>query len=44
MIKSGAQRIASELGLMLVAPDTSPRETGIPNEDTEWDFGSGASF
>src|SRR5574337_825958 len=26
MIKAGAQRIAAELGLMLVAPDTSPRD------------------
>src|SRR6185437_13215133 len=28
-IKAGAQRVAAELGLMLVAPDTSPRDTGI---------------
>ncbi|MGA1285376.1 MAG: S-formylglutathione hydrolase [Prochlorothrix sp.] len=44
MIKAGAQRYAAEHGLMLVAPDTSPRGTGIAQEDEEWDLGSGASF
>ncbi|MCZ6827398.1 MAG: S-formylglutathione hydrolase [Gammaproteobacteria bacterium] len=44
MLKSGAQRYASELGIALVAPDTSPRETGTAGEDDEWDFGSGAGF
>jgi S-formylglutathione hydrolase len=44
MIKSGAQRHAAEHGLMLVAPDTSPRDTGIPGEDDDWDFGTGAGF
>jgi S-formylglutathione hydrolase len=29
---------------MLVAPDTSPRNTGIPSEDDDWDFGTGAGF
>ncbi len=29
---------------MLVAPDTSPRDTGIPGEDEDWDFGTGAGF
>ena len=43
-IKAGAQRVAAELGLMLVAPDTSPRRTGIDGETAEWDFGSGAGF
>ena len=42
--KAGAQRYAAELGIMLVAPDTSPRNTGIPHEDDEWDLGSGAGF
>ena len=42
--KAGAQRSAAELGIMLVAPDTSPRNTGIPNENEEWDLGSGAGF
>jgi S-formylglutathione hydrolase len=44
MIKGGAQRLAAELGLMLVAPDTSPRGAGIPGEAAEWDFGVGAGF
>jgi len=44
MVKAGAQRVAAELGLTLLAPDTSPRATGIPGEDAEWDFGIGAGF
>ena len=44
MIKAGAQRIAAELGLMLVAPDTSPRNTGIPGATGDWEFGEGAGF
>ena len=44
MIKAGAQRVAAEYGLMLVAPDTSPRGLGLPGEDEDWDFGSGAGF
>ncbi|MDR7928551.1 S-formylglutathione hydrolase [Acidithiobacillus thiooxidans] len=44
MIKAGAQRYAAELGLILVAPDTSPRNTGIAGENDDWDFGSGAGF
>jgi len=44
MIKSGAQRVAAELGLALLAPDTSPRGLGLPGEDDDWDFGSGAGF
>jgi S-formylglutathione hydrolase len=43
-IKSGAQRVASELGLMLVSPDTSPRGAHIPGEADAWDFGVGAGF
>src|SRR4051812_40029513 len=39
VIKAGAQRVASALGLMLVAPDTSPRGALIPGEDEDWDFG-----
>ena len=42
--KAGAQRLAAELGLMLVAPDTSPRGTRYPGDDTDWDFGLGAGF
>ncbi|NTX64132.1 S-formylglutathione hydrolase [Myxococcus sp. CA051A] len=44
LIKGGAQRVASELGVMLVAPDTSPRGAGYPGEDASWDFGVGAGF
>ncbi|OCQ94349.1 S-formylglutathione hydrolase [Oscillatoriales cyanobacterium USR001] len=44
MIKAGAQQFAAKYGLMLVAPDTSPRNTGIPGEDEAWDLGSGAGF
>jgi len=43
-IKAGAQRVAAELGLALLGPDTSPRGLGLPGEDDDWDFGSGASF
>jgi S-formylglutathione hydrolase len=43
-IKAGAQRAASKLGLMLVSCDTSPRQTGIPGEADDWEFGSGAGF
>lgn len=44
MIKGGAQRRAAELGIMLVSPDTSPRGAGVPGEDDDWDFGTGAGF
>ena len=44
MIKAGAQRLAAELGLMLVAPDTSPRKTRFPGDDASWDFGIAAGF
>lgn len=43
-IKAGAQRVAAELGLMLVTPDTSPRETGVAGADAAWDFGTAAGF
>ena len=43
-IKAGAQRLAAELGLMLVTPDTSPRDTGVDGADASWDFGNGAGF
>jgi S-formylglutathione hydrolase len=44
MIKAGAQQFAAYYGLMLVVPDTSPRNTGIPAENQDWDLGSGAGF
>ena len=44
MIKAGAQRVAAELGLAIVCPDTSPRGTNFPGEHDDYDFGSGAGF
>jgi S-formylglutathione hydrolase len=43
-IKSHAQQTAAELGLMLVAPDTSPREPRLPGDADSWDFGYSAGF
>ena len=43
-VKAGAQRLASELGMAIVCPDTSPRGTDLPGEHDSWDFGSGAGF
>lgn len=44
-IKAGAQRTAAELGLMLIAPDTSPRGEGVPDDaEGAYDFGLGAGF
>ncbi len=42
--KAGAQRCAAEHGLIIVAPDTSPRGVNLPGEDDSYDFGSGAGF
>ena len=43
--KAGAQRVAAELDLMLIAPDTSPRGAGVPDDpDQAYDFGLGAGF
>ncbi len=42
--KAGAQRYAAEQGLILIAPDTSPRGAGVPQEDANYDFGTGAGF
>ncbi|NMF87677.1 S-formylglutathione hydrolase [Aromatoleum petrolei] len=45
MHKAGAQRVAAELGLVIVAPDTSPRGADVPGDpDGAWDFGHGAGF
>ena len=44
MIKAGAQRRAAELGIALIAPDTSPRGANIAGESDAWDFGIAASF
>jgi S-formylglutathione hydrolase len=44
MQKAGAQRMAAELGIAIVCPDTSPRGTDLPGEHDSYDFGSGAGF
>lgn len=44
MVKAGAQQYAARSGLAIVCPDTSPRQTGIPGEDDDWDLGTGAGF
>jgi S-formylglutathione hydrolase len=42
--KAGPQRVAAELGLIVVVPDTSPRGAGYAGEAEHWDFGTGAGF
>ena len=45
MQKAGAHKLAAELGLIIVAPDTSPRGAQVPDDpDGAWDFGLGAGF
>nr|WP_297460730.1 S-formylglutathione hydrolase [uncultured Halomonas sp.] len=44
MQKAGAQRLAAELGIAIVCPDTSPRGLDLPGEHDSYDFGSGAGF
>ena len=44
IVKAGAQRVAAELGLALIVPDTSPRGLKIPGEAESYDFGLGAGF
>ena len=44
MAKAGAQRLSAELGLALIAPDTSPRGANTAGEADSWDFGVGAGF
>lgn len=45
MIKAGAQKYAAEQGIILIAPDTSPRGENIPDDpEASWDFGLGAGF
>lgn len=43
-VKAGAQRYASELGLALVIPDTSPRGADVPDAVERYDLGQGAGF
>jgi len=42
--KSHALKFADKHGILLFAPDTSPKNTGIAGENADWDFGSGAGF
>jgi S-formylglutathione hydrolase len=43
--KAGSQRIAAELGIAIIAPDTSPRGDDVPDDaEKAWDFGQGAGF
>jgi len=45
VIKAGAQRYAAEYGIALIAPDTSPRGEGVPDDPAgAYDFGLGAGF
>ena len=44
MTKAGAQQLAAQWGLALIAPDTSPRGAQAPGEADSWDFGVGAGF
>lgn len=44
MIKAGAQAIAAREGIILIAPDTSPRNANIPGDNDNWDFGVAAGF
>jgi S-formylglutathione hydrolase len=44
IVKAGAQRVAAELGIAIVVPDTSPRGLGFPGEAESYDFGLGAGF
>jgi S-formylglutathione hydrolase len=44
IVKAGAQRVAAELGLAIVVPDTSPRGLNLPGEAESYDFGLGAGF
>jgi S-formylglutathione hydrolase len=42
--KAGAQRVAAELGLAIIAPDTSPRGLNVAGEAESYDLGLGAGF
>ena len=44
LIKGGAQRVAAELGVLLVASDTSPREPRLPGDDASIGIGLAAGF
>lgn len=42
--KAGAYAVAAELGLAIIAPDTSPRGDDVPDDADSYDFGKGAGF
>lgn len=42
--KSGFQRYAEQYKLVVVCPDTSPRNCNVPGENDQWDLGTGAGF
>lgn len=44
MDKGEYRRLAAELGLIVVCPDTSPRGENVPDEPDNWQFGKGAGF
>ena len=44
MEKGGYRRLAAELGIAIVCPDTSPRGESVPDEKDNWQFGLGAGF
>ncbi|MEQ9178107.1 MAG: alpha/beta hydrolase-fold protein, partial [Nitratireductor sp.] len=44
MDKGEYRRLAAELGLIVVCPDTSPRGETVPDDAQDWQFGSGAGF
>jgi len=44
MEKGEYRRLASQLGLIVICPDTSPRGDGVPDESGNWQFGLGAGF
>ena len=43
-VKAGAQRVAAELGFIIIAPDTSPRGDHVPDVEDQYDFAKGAGF
>lgn len=44
IIKAGAARLAKTYNMVIACPDTSPRGANAPDEDKDWDFGTGAGF
>src|SRR5690606_12119965 len=44
MEKGEYRRMAAELGLIIVCPDTSPRGEGVPDVADDWQLGMGAGF